>query len=351
MKLFGRKKKEEEIDDVPATRGVSRKASAEVLEKPKRTRRKKEEPPKPWGKGERILVFGVLFATVGIAGFLALSARSWKLPGLPRLALPTGVLQETYVFEGKVPTRDTSKVIADFDELTKNTSGVYGFYVINLNSDESYGVNIDERFQAASLIKLPVMAAMYKEAERENIELEDIYTLRNADKVGGAGTLFYQEEGSEYSYRELVSLMGQQSDNTAFRASVNLLGADLVEQYINEFGMENTSYDENETTPRDIGNFFKKLWERKFVSRASRDEILKSLTKTVYETLIPAGITDVRVAHKYGAEVHVLNDAGIVFADDPYVLVIMSKGILEQEAREVIPQLATLIHQFETNEE
>lgn len=338
MKLFGKGRKEE---------GLSLPETSEGQEKLKRRWRKREKPPKPWGKWERILVFGILFLTVGGGVLLALSARSWKLPGLPRIGLPKGVFEETYVFEGKPPARNTSKIVNEFNQLTKDASGVYGLYVVNLNTDESYGVNEDEVFQAASLIKLPVMLAMYAEYEKGNIDLDDIYKLRDEDRVGGSGSLSGQPTGSEYSYRELVELMGKQSDNTAFSAAVKLLGSDLIKRYIDELGMSNTSLETNETTPRDIGLFFKNLWERKMVERASRDEILNSLTDTIYEGWLKAGIPDVRVAHKYGREVHVVNDAGIVFASSPFVLVLLSKGVVETEADQLLPQLAAAVYRFE----
>jgi beta-lactamase class A len=340
MRLFGNRKKEEEVDE----------PSKKDLEKPKRTRRKKEEPPKPWGKSERYLVLLVMGSTVIIAVFLAMGARSWKLPGLPRLSLPKGVLEETYVFEGKPPEKDSTIIIEKFKSLTKELSGVYGLYVVNLNTDETFGANEDEVFTAASLIKLPVMAAMYSEHEKGNINLDKKYLLKDEDRVGGSGSVVYKETGTEYSYRELVNLMGQQSDNTAWNVAEKLLKSDFIENYIKEIGMTSTSYETNQTTPRDIGIYFKKLWTGKLIKKSNRDEILKSLTETIYEDLIPKGITGTRIAHKYGAEVHVLNDAGIVFGSEPYVLVIMSKGVIEEEARNLFPSLSASVHSFVTEE-
>jgi len=340
MRLFGRKKEEEDVEE----------DIKKDSDKPKRRRRKKEEPPKPWGRAERFLVFGVLFATVITAILLALNARSWKLPGLPRLGFPKGVFEETYVLEGKPSKRDTTAIISEFNDMTKGLSGVYGFYVMNLNTDESYGVNESEVFQAASLIKLPVMLSMYIEHEKGRIDLDAVYTLADADKVNGSGRIFYEKAGTEYSYRELVELMGQQSDNTAFNVSVKLLGEESVEEFIDSIGMENTSYKTNETTPLDIGIFFRKLWAGKLVERRNRDEILKSLTDTIYEDFIPKGIPDMRVAHKFGRELRVVNDAGIVFGENPFILVIMSKGILEKEAGEFIPSFAAAVQRFEAEE-
>jgi hypothetical protein len=45
--------------------------------------------------------------------------------------------------------------------------------------------------------------------------------------------------------------------------------------------------------------------------------------------------------------VHVVNDAGIVFAAKPFVLVLMSDGAIETEADSVIPAVAREIYEIE----
>ncbi len=338
-------------------------------------RKKRKEPKKPWGKKERLFVLTVLVLTVGTSGLLALSSRSWKLPGLPRFKIPTFSIpflqEETIVIEGRRKDYEKSlKTIELFKEKTKNLSGIYGLYVIDLESGFSYGVNENETFQAASLIKLPVIAGMYLEAEKGELDLESKYRLKNSDKVSGAGTLSGKPAGYEVTYGNLINLMGKQSDNTAFAISRNYLGDEKINDVIKTVGMINTSLEENETTPKDIGVFFEELWNARLpapersdggqgniVSKESADEILDSLTNTIYEDWLAAGIPDeVRIAHKYGREVHVVNDAGIVFTEKlsepggspsrrPFVVVVMSKGVIETEADEIFPELSRIVYE------
>jgi len=73
------------------------------------------------------------------------------------------------------------------------------------------------------------------------------------------------------------------------------------------------------------------------------------LTDTIYEEHLVKGIPeDIKVAHKYGREVHVVNDAGIVYVDNPYIVVIMTKGVIESEADEIFPELSKIIFDFES---
>ena len=315
--------------------------------------RKKKEPVKPWGKKERLIVLVILLSTIVTSAGLALSAREWKLPGMPRVRLPDNfeelLGEETIIIEGNRDDSDKAfRASSLFKEKTKDLSGVYGLYVIRLDNGSSYGVNEGEIFQAASLIKLPVMVAMYMEEEEGNLDLDEKYTLKESDKTAGSGSLSSKNAGYALTYRELVKLMGKQSDNTAFMICRDMLGDEKIQEVIIKAGMTNTSLEENETTSTDIGNFFESLWKGNLVTSESKDEILESLTGTIYENHLAAGIPDnVQVAHKYGRETHVVNDAGIVFYDQPYVVVMVSKGVVEKEADLIIPELARMIYEVE----
>lgn len=322
------------------------------IKNPTSKKRKKKEPPKPWGSKERKLVFIVLFATILISAMLAASARSWKLPGFPRIKIPTTDLLEgeTIVItkdNGQVDPKlvDQSEKTKDsFTELTNDLSGVYGLYVIDLESGYSYSLSGNEVYEAASLIKLPTMAAMFLEAEKGNIGLDDEYILKEEDKIAGSGSLSSKPAGTVLSYQDLIRLMGKESDNTAFGISRSILGDDLIQETVNDIGMVNTSLDTNETTIRDTGLIFNKLWSGDLVSTEHRGEMIEYLTDTIYEEWLTAGIPeDVDVSHKYGREVHVVNDAGIVFSDNPYVVVILTKGVVEREADNVFPDLSRVV--------
>lgn len=294
-------------------------------------KRKRKEPPKPWGKGERLLVLIVLGITVLTSSLLYISSTSFKLPGLPRLKLPSLSWRESVVvIEGNQKERQKIEEIKNsFNDLTKRLTGLYGLYVVDLESGVGYGVNEDEVMQAASLIKLPIMSLVYKKYEEGEININE--------KVGT----------SKSTFRELVEAMGKRSDNNAQITLTKAFGEKEIQKYIDEIGMERTSLEENETTPFDIGLFFQKLWTGSLVSNESKEEILNFLTDTIFEDYLVKGIPGVRVSHKYGRETHVINDAGIVFTDKPFVLVIMSQGIVEKEADEIIPRIAKMVYDIE----
>ncbi|MFI5241155.1 MAG: serine hydrolase [Microgenomates group bacterium] len=356
MRLFGKKKEEEEFDDeeelMQEEEDLRRRKIRDL--KPE-NRKKRKEPPKVWGKKERYIVFGVFFSTIVIAGFLAMSAREFKLPGFPRLSFnfdkPSFNLnifkEQTIVVGSKYGNQinKSEKIISEFKQKTNNLSGVYALEVVDLSSDFTFGIDEDKVIQAASLIKLPTLAALYRASEEGNIDLETKYTLKNSDKRSGSGSLSSKPAGTVLSYRDLARLMGKESDNTAFNIIRNLLGDEKIDQVAKEIGMTDTLIEENTTTPKDIGTFFQKLWKGLIVSEDNRDEILGFLTDTIYENWLVKGVpSDVRVAHKYGRETHVINDGGIVFARNPYAIVIMSQGIVESEGDQIFPDLSRIVY-------
>lgn len=297
MKMFGKNK--EEFKDL----------------KPEH-RRKRKEPTLSWGKKERAFILVIFLGTVLVSGLLALSAGNYKFSGLAKISFPK--LSLNGLFKGEtivIGNRETpaDKIIKAFKDQTKDLTGTYAFEIVDLSTGASFGVNESQVMQAASLIKLPLM--LYAQGKVSDVKIE---------------------------------AMGKRSDNAVFEELVAKFGQKTVQSYIDSLGMEETSLAENTTTAKEIGNLFYKIYKDKqsLASEAGKeDKILGYLTDTIFEKWLRAGIPEeIRVAHKYGREVGVVNDAGIIFSDQPFVLVIMSQGVNEEEADKVVPELARMIY-------
>lgn len=315
MGLFGRKKEEiEEVDELE-------------LETPKRkirdlnpeNRKARKEPVKPWGARERIIVLSVLLVTVLSSGILALSARNFKLPSLPQFKLPEiselNPFREQVIVVGDKGSKISQEKIDNtkklFKEATNDYSGLYSFYIYDIKGDYYYGYNHQETMQAASLIKLPVMYLAMKNGED----------------------------------RTLIEAMGKRSDNSAFNKMVSKLGRENINRAIVDLGMSHTSLDKNTTTPEEVGMFFKKLYLNELLSNDDSKLLQNYMTDTIFENWLRSGIPEeIKVVHKYGREARSVSDAGIIMADKPFVLVIMTDGVIESEADELIPKLAKLLY-------
>ncbi len=355
MGLFG-KKKEEDFEDEDELVEEESLRTRRIKDLKSENKKKRKEPPKPWGKRERYTILIVFLSTILVAGFLALSARDFKLPGFPRFSFNVSkpnwdldIFNQDPIVIGKNYQDQKVKVekaTIEFEKITTDLSGTYTLYVVDLSNNYSFGVSENKVMEAASLIKLPTMAALYREVEAGNVDLETKYTLKNSDKRGGSGSLSGKPAGTVLTYRDLVRLMGKESDNTAFNIIRVMLGDSKIDEVAKEIGMIQTSISDNSTTSRDIGMFFQKLWNDEIVNSSElKEELMGFLTDTIYEDWLAKGIPDnIPVIHKYGRELHVINDAGIVASNSPYVVVIMSKGIVESEGDEAFPELSKAIY-------
>lgn len=327
--IFNRKKDPEEDVDLDGE-----------LETPRRIKRikpkvDKKELVKPWGKYERFFVLITLILTVGTSGLLALSARNYKLPNIPKLSFSKvdfekiNPFKEETVFVGgkgtKIDQIKIEKIKSEFKEMTDGYSGVYAFYIYDLEGSYYYGVNHQDVMQAASMIKLPLMATVYLESEKGNIEISD--------------------------YMEDLRAMGNRSDNKAYLNTLSKIGRDKVIQTIGNLGMSKTSLDENKTSAEDIGLFFKKLYKYEILNQENSLEFISLLEDTIFNDWLRRGIPEeIRVSHKYARELRSVSDGGIIFDKKPFVLVIMTDGVIEKEAIELFPKITELLYNYHTNE-
>ena len=209
-------------------------------------------------------------------------------------------------------TEDESlnSLLSQIEPLLPQDNGSWAVYVCNLMKG-SEGAISDHKMQAASLIKLFIMGAVYENYD----SLSESY---------GADTI------SNY-----LNPMITRSDNDAANKLVNMLGGGddsagmaVVNAFCNEHGYTNTSMGrlllqdnsqgDNYTSVNDCGHFLKEIYQ----SNAGTINSTLSHTDAMYSLLkmqerrnkIPANLPDgVSVANKTGELDDVENDVGIIY--------------------------------------
>lgn len=202
------------------------------------------------------------------------------------------------------------------DEYTGQVGGTWSVYVEDLATGGSMSIQ-EEKMEAASLIKLYIMGAVYEQYD----------SLKEANG----------------SIDELLNKMITVSDNEAANELVKILGEgdeakgmSVVNAFCTQYNYNSTAMgrlllagstvNDNYTSAADCGKFLKNVYNEKFTHWEDMLNLLKSQTLT---TKIPAGIPDgVVVANKTGELEDVQNDAAIVFGEKcTYVVCIMAQGV------------------------
>lgn len=239
-----------------------------------------------------------------------------------------------------------SEATAAIQALLSGQPGEFGIMLKSLDNKAIYALNDNLVLTAASVIKLPVLVAYWQAVDKGILKPDKIYVLEEADRlVYGSGSMQNQAKGTEYTYEKIAWLAAKESDNMAAELLVKFLGGkSVMEKNLKAWGLTKTSYQENETTAADMVKLWQKIYDVNFLKTSSREKLLASLTDTILETRIPAGVpAGVKVRHKFGSEAGVVNDCGVVEAKSPYILCILSTGVNDGDAETILPQISEII--------
>lgn len=238
-------------------------------------------------------------------------------------------------------------------EKVNNRWKNYSVYVKDYNSPFTMGINETVIFTAASVNKVPIVAALYYYAGKGEIDLDERVTIQARDiQDFGTGSIRYDPPGSVYSLKTLAKLAIQQSDNTAAYVLGNYtVGLERVQALMGEWGLMQTDMVNNKISNRDIAALFEKIYKGEVTNAAASLEMLAFFKDTDFEDRLPALLPQTAtVYHKIGNEIAVMHDAGVV-ADGKttYFIGVFSSDITqEEEAKKIISEVSKLVYDYLT---
>jgi beta-lactamase class A len=297
-----------------------------------------------------------------ITGLLSLGLwwRGKAIHGKIDLTGLTEPLKISYVVE-PTPTTETmvkkqsEKLVADIGQLVGTASGTYAFYVFRPESGVSYGLRENEVMPGASIMKVPVIVNVQEAIANGRISPDDTYTMEEADRATGSGPLQFELAGKTYKISELLTYLGKNSDNTAWVMFNRRLGYDTIEDTVAEMGMTETSYRDLNTTAKDVARMFAYIYRNKAGGETGKEAIWGYLSDSIYEDRISMGIPDgVDLVHKVGTDADIWSDAGVIIPKsgkiEPFILVILDKGVDRNEAANLVPEITRRVWDFESKD-
>jgi beta-lactamase class A len=228
----------------------------------------------------------------------------------------------------------------------------YSVYVVDYRSNFSMGINESEMFTAASVNKLPIMTALYNEAQNGKINFDRIITLQPEDiQDYGTGSIRYDSPGTTYTVKTLVRLMMQKSDNTAaFLLGNYVVGLPTVQSVINTWGLTQTDMAHNKTSNKDMELLLRKIYNNNVANPSLTAEMLGFMRDSDFENRIPGDLPDdVTVYHKTGdgetAEIH---DVGIVIHGNTayYIGILTSDAGDATESSKLEAKISKIVYDF-----
>ncbi|WP_326907787.1 serine hydrolase [Sedimentibacter sp. MB31-C6] len=223
-------------------------------------------------------------------------------------------------------------------EKLNTAKGKIGFYYKNLITGEEICYNENDTFLAASVIKLPILAEIFRESALENVNLSEILTVKNSDKMPSCGALNLFTDEPNVDVRTLCKLMIALSDNTATNVLIKHFNIEKLNKGFDEIGLLDTKINrllfdesaqkegkENVIVPRELGYLLEQIYNKTFVNENVSKEIEEILLEQQINHKIPGKLPEsIKVAHKTGEDDGITNDVGIVYSEEPFVIVFVS---------------------------
>lgn len=232
--------------------------------------------------------------------------------------------------------------------LIQAHEGKVAVAVKNLKTGETFLYHEAEPMPTASLIKFPIMVESYRQAAEKKVDLGEMITLKESDKVPGSGILTdHFSAGTTISLRDAIHLMIVYSDNTATNLVLDKVGIGSTAETMERLGYPNTKahskvfrrdtsvfpdrskvYGLGSTTAQEMIGLCEALQKGELVSKEASAAMLKHMRacddKDKFPRFLPPGT---KVAFKTGSVDASKTAAGIIeCGQGPVAVCVLTDG-------------------------
>ncbi len=235
--------------------------------------------------------------------------------------------------------------LADFQAqlaaYSMRAPGHVAIAVQDVTTGLSTGVNASAEMPAASTIKIPVMVEVFRQLVAGRFDLNTRMRLQQADKDWGWGDLADARVGTSYPVSRLLSLMIDNSDNTATNMLIRLVGRAHINTEMADLGLAHTRLTDSirsagnsirwalRSSPNDMAHLLGAMAKNDLIDPWSSKEMIAILRGQRHNGLLPQPLpAGTEIAHKTGTLHDTLNDVGIVYqSGEPYVIAVMTTDL------------------------
>lgn len=268
---------------------------------------------------------------------------------------------------------------ARVEEIARHVDGTIGVYVKDLANGAEVAHNAEMAFPMASVVKIPILYALYRQAESGSVDLGARTHFAEQHLVPGSGILQDLGFGIAPTLKDLATLMIIVSDNAATDLVIERIGLDRVQATMASLGLNSITVpltirgllyntvgldaanpahtyelyqqrtkenyidwgcraygdvDNNVSSPRDMALLLEDIERRATLGAASCDAMIDIMKRQKYNTIIPLHLPgEATSAHKTGSLRGIRNDAGIVYhPGGTYLISLFSKRLADPVA-------------------
>ena len=235
----------------------------------------------------------------------------------------------------------------NWNELTRTLAtqavsyrGRVGIYLRDLKHDRTWTYHADDLFPSASLIKVPIMCAVFEKIREGDLTLGTRLVLRRRERFGGSGTLKWYPDRSKFTVRELLEHLMVESDNTAMKMLIDAIGFGFLQEQFQKIGLTYTQIHpsglslaagkvatENYTTAHEMAGLLEKIHDGVMVDRFSSEMMVELMKKKKPRRRLAQNLpVGWEIAHKTGLLRRACHDVAIVTSPDGEFIIAVLTG-------------------------
>lgn len=219
------------------------------------------------------------------------------------------------------------KMVA-LDQLFQQNNQYFSFLYKDLYSGFTVSYNEKSPIFTASTIKAPAMIYLYEQASMGSIDLNEELVYTSNFYSGGSGVLKTKEVNTKYTVNQLIQYAIHDSDNIAYAMLMNRFHRENVLPFWSNLGTDyiftlNTIW--GVTSAHDASIYMQELY-RFYLDNKEYGGVLMNYFKNAEWKMITDKNGNFNTANKGGWSGTAFHDVAIVFAENPYILVIMSNA-------------------------
>jgi len=244
--------------------------------------------------------------------------------------------------------------------IEKNPNVSISLYYRDLRNGPWFGINEENTYSPASLLKVPLMIAYYKYSEHNPVifEKEIAFDKASPEFFQQVNPKDHIEFGKTYTVSQLMEFMIKYSDNEATNLLFQNISQKDLALVFGDLGISMPDiYNINNTmSVKDYATFFRILYNASYLNKDTSEQALNLLSAVEFKNGLVAGVPkDIPISHKFGEReslssdkqiIRQLHDCGIVYhSKRPYLICVMTKGNNFENLSSIIAKISKIIYE------
>lgn len=230
-------------------------------------------------------------------------------------------------------------------------------YFREFSKGQWFGINLTEKYDPGSLLKVGVLITYLRMAENDKDLLK-----KEIEYHAEKGFRFPEEhfksesvsEGGKYTLNELLRFMIVYSDNRATLFLEDHMDTTVFKNEFTDLGMTPPRFSDPNYTlnPKEYSMMFKALYTSGYLQKRASETALSLLSESVFKEGLLKGLPpNVTIAHKFGefgnGTMHELHECGIIYLNNtPYLINIMTRGNDWNQLSDLIGHISKTVYDY-----